>query len=290
MEISLIIPTFNRPKTLRSVIDSYLENKNICELIVIDDCSSLSYEEFNTYISKLEINYKYIKNQSNKGAAYCRNLGVSLCSYSYLLWGEDDAFVDSSYIKELILNSDDNVVVFGAIYYDILLNVPISEQSDTILEQQNKNIALFDYSTLEGYYRLTNVPATKVPFGHALFLINKDLYKGIDYYEGYKVNGYREETDVQIQFLKKNVSIMYIPTAICYHLKRSEIEENSGQHSNSRFKYELYKIINNYKFLSRHSKFLRNYLCLKQNRFTFMFNFIKSHYLIKIYKKLKGMR
>ena len=88
MLISIIIPTYNREKTILRAIDSVLNGsyQNI-ELIIIDDGSTDTTKEvLSYYIENKLINYFYIE---NSGVSKARNIGVDIAR------GEWIAFLDS---------------------------------------------------------------------------------------------------------------------------------------------------------------------------------------------------
>jgi len=260
-QISIIIPTYNRPNTLLKTIDSYLSQNYVREIIIINDSSDRSYKETIYYIENVcnnnNIKFRYIYNNSNLGAANCRNIGIANATSRYIFWGEDDVFLDKDYLKILFDRRKEKEIVFGSIFYNISQEVSLERQQNKIIEQINKDIELFDYYKFEGYFRKKTIKRIEVPFGHALFLAPKSAYEDISYYEGYKFNGYREESDVQIQMIKSGYKIIYDSLAECYHLPRKEIEKNSGQHKHNLLLYELSKIINNSIFLKRHFKYLK---------------------------------
>ena len=76
-KISVIIPTYNRAKSIIHSIKSVLtQTYHNLEVIIIDDCSNDNTESL---ISKIEDNrIKYIKLKENKGANFARNLGIKL--------------------------------------------------------------------------------------------------------------------------------------------------------------------------------------------------------------------
>lgn len=293
MSVSIIIPTYDRPGTLRAVIDSYLEQDNISELIIIDDASSKSYSKINEYIAckanSLSINYIYHKNLRNMGAAYCRNKGISLSNCRYILWGEDDAFLSKEYLSILFNKISNQKIMLGSIYYGITPTMNEDERESIIREQQKSSKPLFNYRTFEGYYRKLTKQEMEVPFGHSLILVPKSAYNDISYYENYKVNGYREESDAQVQMLKKGYKIIYSSEAECYHLPSYAIE-TGGQHKSSRFRQELYTIKNTFVFYDRHFDYLKERFMidtsLSEQKLYFVIdrvNLIKS----KVVNKLK---
>ena len=84
-KVSVIIPTFNRGKTLKRAIDSVLKQtfKEI-ELIVIDDGSQDGTSEI---VAQYK-NITYLK-QTNQGVSFSRNIGIKKSAGEYI------AFLDS---------------------------------------------------------------------------------------------------------------------------------------------------------------------------------------------------
>lgn len=87
--ISVVIPTYNRGYIIKRSIDSILNQtyQNI-EIIVVDDNSQDNTEEVITALNDKRI--KYIKLEENKGACYCRNLGVRNSNGKYIAFQDSD--------------------------------------------------------------------------------------------------------------------------------------------------------------------------------------------------------
>lgn len=117
--ISICIPVYNFDinqlvNSLRTQAD---QNKQIVQIIIIDDASDFSYKELNEKIAKQEI---YIKLKKNIGRAKIRNLFLEYANYEYLLFLDCDSLVISenfitNYIEEL-QKKDINVICGGRIY------------------------------------------------------------------------------------------------------------------------------------------------------------------------------
>lgn len=104
-KISVIIPTFNCQKFVKETIFSVVNQtyKNI-EIIVIDDCSS--DDTVKNVLSIEEPRIKLISNETNKGAAYCRNKGIANATGEYIafldgddLWSPDKLSSQISYME-----------------------------------------------------------------------------------------------------------------------------------------------------------------------------------------------
>jgi len=93
MNISVIMPTFNRAFCIEKAIDSVLQQDYLegdIELIIVDDCSNdNTCEIVNRYLGE---KVKYIKNNTNLGGAESRNIGVNLSSFDYV------SFIDSDVV------------------------------------------------------------------------------------------------------------------------------------------------------------------------------------------------
>jgi glycosyltransferase involved in cell wall biosynthesis len=87
--VSIIVPTYNRPKYLQRAIESSLKQtyRNI-EVIVIDDNSN--YNALVIIEGYKDNRIKYYKNPVNRGSVYSRNRGLSICSGDYINFLDDD--------------------------------------------------------------------------------------------------------------------------------------------------------------------------------------------------------
>ena len=93
MNISVIMPTYNRREYLQDTIDSVFNqscNDGNIELIIVDDASIDGTEEYVLSLKNEKI--KYILNKTNLGGARSRNIGVENSSADYI------AFIDSDTI------------------------------------------------------------------------------------------------------------------------------------------------------------------------------------------------
>lgn len=96
-KISIIIPAYNSTNTISRCINS-IQSQTFSdfELIIIDDCS------LDDTLSKIE-NYadkdkriKVFKNQTNMGAGYSRNKGLSIATGDYISFIDSDDFIDTN--------------------------------------------------------------------------------------------------------------------------------------------------------------------------------------------------
>ncbi|MAL18373.1 MAG: glycosyl transferase family 2 [Balneola sp.] len=87
-EISVVIPSFNRPELLERAVKSVLNQTfHDVEIIVVDDASGEG-----DILSRVEkySNVKYLRNETNRGACYSRNRGISEAKGRYINFLDDD--------------------------------------------------------------------------------------------------------------------------------------------------------------------------------------------------------
>ncbi|NBI29333.1 glycosyltransferase family 2 protein [Chengkuizengella marina] len=251
--VSIAIPTYNRPDTLMYIINSYLTQDNIGELIIINDGSTKNYTNTIDKISSMcrhkNIKFKYFTNKEKKGAEYCRNKLKEEVEFDYILWGEDDVLLGDNYVNTLIqkkLNNPNIGAIAGRILY--IDGKYYQEYPRTIQELEEKNNSktnVYDFKLLEGYYRIKTDKDHIVPFVHAVCLMDTNFIKKYNYKDIYKINGYREESDFQLYYLLENKKNYYTSDCTCIHLN----QRTGGQRQKGRLKNEYYIIKNNNRFI-----------------------------------------
>lgn len=113
--ISVVIPTYNRQRSLGRALNSVLNQtyKNI-EVVVVDDASTDQTEFFIESINDPRL--KYIRLETNQGANHARNLGITESKGDFIAFQDsDDEWLSEKLDKqiELITSSDTNLnVVF----------------------------------------------------------------------------------------------------------------------------------------------------------------------------------
>ena len=111
--LSIIMPTYNRPDTIKQVLES-LDNQTIprkdYEVIVVDDGSNYDVKN---YIKKF--NVKYFR-QNNSGPSKARNLGVKEATGKYIAFIGDDTILNKNWVEEHLKTHEEkgpNIAVLG---------------------------------------------------------------------------------------------------------------------------------------------------------------------------------
>lgn len=130
MEVSVVIPTYNRADTLRECLELLIGQKFVkdeYEIVVVDDGSTDSTAEVVENIkksSKIQIKYLYQKNQ---GQGIARNYGIKHAHGKVIVLVGDDILVKRDFINEHMKfhrkHKSENEAVLGFIGWDPRLEI-----------------------------------------------------------------------------------------------------------------------------------------------------------------------
>lgn len=112
MEISVIIPTYKPNYYIWECLNSIKEqtlNKNLFEvLIILNGEKEPYYSEILNYIKKYKLeNFKLLYIEQN-GVSNARNIGLDNCKGNYIVFVDDDDYIDKNYLQNFykILDKD----------------------------------------------------------------------------------------------------------------------------------------------------------------------------------------
>lgn len=261
--ISLIVPTHNRSHTLVQVLDSFFIQKNLQEIIIVDDASTENLpEKLRPFILKYpHIPLRLLRNVEKKGAAFCRARGLEIAYGDYILFADDDLFLEKNYTEKCLekIQAGEAQLVSGRLCYRLPL-----EGIDQAIERFG--LGDNDLAPFNPFLFRLNISARfsgsiYLPFTHAVYLCSKELLKSVaidpHYSQG---NGFREETDPQVSLLSRGARIMMTNETHCVHMHMSEVK-SGGQRINrlSRFYWNLSYT---FYFLRKHYATLKKECCL----------------------------
>jgi len=118
MGVSVIIPIFNRSSTILSASKSVLAEKEVSELILIDDCSSDDLasvvEIIKAHCVSRHVNFVFHQNLFNMGPSYSRNKGVDLSANEIIAFHDaDDIWMQGKLNYQLKMLTSQNDLVIG---------------------------------------------------------------------------------------------------------------------------------------------------------------------------------
>ena len=101
-QISLIIPTYNRLSSLKRVLPSYLKQKYINEVLIVDDFGCDDLEGYFCRITEQDEKLRYIRLDRHMGLPGARNIGIKKAAGDFVLFGEDDVYFSADYAEKLL--------------------------------------------------------------------------------------------------------------------------------------------------------------------------------------------
>lgn len=124
MEVSIIIPTYNRAETLKKCLEKISDNnfpKSKYEVLVIDDASSDNTEQIVEQQKTSGLQLKYFR-QKKGGQGVARNFGIDQALGKYIIFIGDDIFICKTFIKEHFeahqKYPDNNIAILGLTLWD----------------------------------------------------------------------------------------------------------------------------------------------------------------------------
>jgi len=255
--IDIIIPTRNRKNVLLKVLPSYLNQKFLNKVIIVDDAGEDNLKEEVEKLKDSKIVYIRVDKKAYLPAA--RNIGVKNSTAPYIFMGEDDVILDENHLEILLskmkeFNAD---LIAGRRIY-LFDNQTLKEAKEFADKDRGPIFTRFPF---EGYFERFLDKAIEVKFLHSNSLIKKEVFDKVLYDEWYKGNAFREELDFYLRCLDAGFKMVLIPDTICYHLKSSENKKGGARMQ--RFKYEYYVWKNTLYCFLKNKKIFRKHFNIK---------------------------
>lgn len=109
--VSVVIPGYRCESTICRAIDSALAQEGTLEVLVVDDCSPDGLAQVMATYER-DSRVRYIRNETNLGAAKSRNKGVSLAVGKYIAFLDaDDYWTEDKLSKQLTRMEKENAVL-----------------------------------------------------------------------------------------------------------------------------------------------------------------------------------
>lgn len=174
MKVSVIVPVYNTEKYLKNCIDSLLkQNFEDYEIIVINDLSPGNAEEIiKSYNDKKIV---YIKNKTNKGIGYNRNLGIKKAKGEYVCFIDSDDYVKEDFISKMYnYSKENNLDLCVCDYVNVdeegnkLKKFNLSDFCITNYEENNKILCEINLAPWNKLYKKDMLVKNKIEFSETL--------------------------------------------------------------------------------------------------------------------------
>lgn len=211
MELSVVIPTYNRRASLARTLASLEQqslNRAAYEILVVDDGSTDgSWESLNQ-----EKGVRAFRQAQNAGPAAARNVGIQNATGKWILFLGDDTFPDANCLeKHLRAHQEtpgDNIAVLGGVEW----------------WEQNPVTPLMRYLTTGGTIQHFNFHAIQdtenVPYGFfftANISVSRDFLLRYGLFDTEFRYAYAEDTELAYRLTAHGLRIIYRPQARVAH-------------------------------------------------------------------------
>jgi len=224
--ISMVIPTRNRAHTLRLVAPSYFSQDLVSEILFVDDHGEDETPELIRDLAAHHpsVSVRVIRNGSRLGASQSRNVGAGLVCNDYVLFCDDDEYLEPGYAKtclEKLVSLDAGAVSGRRIYM---------REGETLAEavrrfgngmRRTKPFRPVICEIVNGAYFAGDL---RLPFTNAIILTRTELLRRFPFDPYYaRGNGYREETDFQMNLFVNGHDIYVTNDCHSIHLPLSRV-------------------------------------------------------------------
>jgi glycosyltransferase involved in cell wall biosynthesis len=224
--ITLIVPTRNRAHTLRLVAPSYFAQDGVSELVFVsdagdDDTPAVIAEIARQFPDKVS---RVLRNESRLGASQSRNVGVGASTNEFILFCDDDEYLEAGYARILLqkLQSLNAGAVSGRRIY-----LTPGESNASALRRFGSGIGTaktFRPLLCEYVNGAKFTGDIAIPITNAIILTRKRLLEQFPFDDFYaRGNGYREETDFQMNLFVHGFDIYVTNDCHSFHLPLSQV-------------------------------------------------------------------
>ena len=224
--ITLIVPTRNRAHTLQLVAPSYFAQDDVTELIFVsdagdDDTAAVIAEIGRQYPQKI---LRILRNETRLGASQSRNVGIAASTNDFILFCDDDEYLESGYARILLRKLRE--LNAGAVSGRRIYMRP-GESKPRALQRFGSGMrATKPFRPLICEYvngaKFTGDIA--IPITNAIILTKRSLllkFPFDDYYA--RGNGYREESDFQMNLFVNGFDVYVTNECHSFHLPLSQV-------------------------------------------------------------------
>ena len=234
MNVSVVLPSFNRARLLPITIPTYFQ-EDVSEVILVDDCSSDNTAEVVKELQTRFPTLRYFRNEVNSKQPYTQNVAISKVQSEYIYFGDDDSVLYPGSIRNLLnVMREKNADIVGGRALALFFHEQIDELDEFLSHYRNRIATeanqIVDLSTLSTNFTYTVKEPIKVPFCHASCLCKTQVAREMQFDVKIEGNAYREETDFLIRATLAGYTIYYtssanqinLPSAMCSGGARSK--------------------------------------------------------------------
>jgi len=224
LEISVVIPTRDRPRDLADVLPTLLNQEHLpLEVIIVDDSygdkTKRVVDLFKPDFRRIGCELKYVRG-SGDGLPAARNLGVKISRGDAILFIDDDTLLDKNVVKAIVTFFEKNPKALGvqpkilsptAIKIgDLQIRFWNSICKLLMLTYRSENRQKVRKSGMDIFPRNLTKAINAQRFSGCCFCIKREVFKDLKFDENLKRWGFMEDLDFSYRLYKKNPRSLYV--------------------------------------------------------------------------------
>ena len=241
--VTMVIPSFNRRAALEDCLPTMLAVRGVDEVLLIDDGSQDDTVAWASQVADPRL--RVIALGERHGLTAVRNRGLDEARGDWVVMGEDDCKFPPDYVE---------VLLAAAAEHDArVVGCPWLFPEDGVAIEDAVAAARADAVDAPGLDELGRFPRTTVrtPFLSARAMVHRDVFSRLRYDEGLVGNAWREETDYFLRAERAGFTVVLTPGTYSWQ----ERFYPGGAHT-AKWRYTLWSVRNNGRFLRRHGRWL----------------------------------
>ena len=213
MEISVVVPTYNRSEcllaTLHSLAKSQLPANRYWEVIVVDNNSTDSTRSVvNSFIKENRSNFRYVF-APQQGKSFALNTGIRKATGKIIAMTDDDCVVDSTWIARILLEFEadkDLAAMGGRVELYDLMDDPITVRISRERKVLSPNPFEASFPAIIG----------------CNMVVKREIFDAIGYFDqdlgpGSKHALISEDVDLIYRTCKREFKVIYSPDVVVSH-------------------------------------------------------------------------
>lgn len=207
--VSVVIPTFGRPKMLERCLESLRTldyPRDRLEIIVVDDASPQALDPANW-----APDVRLFRLEENQGPGAARNLAVKRAKGELIAFLDDDCIVDQSWLRALVpCFQEPDVAIVGG-------RVEAADMSSSLGKYEQVQSSLF----MGKVQRKVRKGGTLSYLPTCNLLIRKTIFLAVGGFDSLLRVG--EDVDLCWRVLDYGATIYYLPSGLVYHYHRTRL-------------------------------------------------------------------
>ena len=263
MQVSVIIPTYNRPNDLRTVLNSIIIQTVLPkEVIIVDDSSNEDVKsvctEMKDRLQEKNIDILYVRNEKERSLTIARNIGIEHCTEDIILFLDDDVILDKKYIETILKVYEENPNALGV--QGMISSLAVKRKRNTL------NKLCFSFHTEKGKCRVLPSAYNTYPYSVDKVIqcqwlsganqsYKRKVLQNFKFDENLKKYAFKEDMDLSYRIFKQYPGSLYMTP----HAKLIHNEPDTGRISNKERTY-MQQVYSFYFFYKNIDQTLKNEL------------------------------